>query len=69
MFQNLIDIIGILTKFCVATNDKDNLMVIGLIVNVICDILIKTNDIQILQRGTALLRFYIPLCSEIIKIQ
>lgn len=38
-----------------------------MIVNVVCDILCKTTDLQIIQRGTSFLRFYIPLCAEIIE--
>jgi hypothetical protein len=37
-----------------------------MITNVICEILIKSNDMQILQRGTSYLRFYIPLCKDAI---
>jgi hypothetical protein len=37
-----------------------------MITNVICEILIKSNDMQILQRGTSFLRFYIPMCKDTI---
>jgi hypothetical protein len=53
----------------VETRDKENLMWIGLITNVIGDIIIKTSDMTIMQRGTAFLRFYIPLCSDVIIAQ
>ena len=53
-------------KYCVSINDQENLNWISLIVTVICDILIKSNDVQILQKGTSFLRFYVPLCKEII---
>lgn len=55
-----------LTKYCVSVKDYENLGWIGLIVNVLCDILLKTHDIQILQRGTSFLRFYVPLCKDLI---
>ena len=55
-----------LMKYCVETGDKENLNWIGLIANVLCEILIKSTDIQILQRGTSFLRFYVALCKEII---
>lgn len=55
-----------LMKYCVSINDQENLNWISLIVTVICDILIKSNDVQILQKGTSFLRFYVPLCKEII---
>ena len=54
-------------KYCVSINDKENLNWIAMIINVICDILNKTYDIQIIQKGTSLLRFYVPLCKEIIE--
>lgn len=54
-------------KYCVSIGDKDNLNWIAMIVNVICDILSKTSDIQIIQKGTSLLRFYVPLCKELIE--
>jgi len=54
-------------KFCVKTNDKENLNWIAIIVNVICDILNKTKDIQIIQKGTSLLRYYVPLCKDVIE--
>lgn len=55
-----------LTKYCNETGDKQNLVWISMITNVICEILIKSNDMQILQRGTSYLRFYIPLCKDAI---
>ena len=58
-----------LTKYCAETGDKQNINWISMIVNVICEILIKSNDITILQRGTSFLRFYIPLCKDIIEKQ
>ena len=39
---------------------------IGYIVNILCEIIISTDDIQILQKGSALIKMYIPLCSELI---
>ncbi len=56
-----------LMKYCVSINDQENLNWISLIVTVICDILIKSNDVQILQKGTSFLRFYVPLCKDIIN--
>ena len=53
-------------KFCVEIKDTENLQWIGLIVNVICDIMIKTDDIEISRKGLILLKLYIPLCKEII---
>lgn len=55
-----------LMKYCVSINDQENLNWISLIVTVICDILIKSQDVQILQKGTSFLRFYVPLCKDII---
>ena len=55
-----------LMKFCVEIKDTENLQWIGLIVNVICDIMIKTDDIEISRKGLILLKLYIPLCKEII---
>ena len=52
-----------LTKFCVNTGDNENIVWIAMIVNVICDILTKSNDIQILQKGTSFLRIYYILCN------
>lgn len=54
-------------KYCVSTKDFDNLHWISMIVNVICEILLKSNDVQIIQKGTSLLRFYVPMCKEIIE--
>lgn len=36
-----------LMKFCVATNDLENLSLIGLIVSIICDIVAKTDEAEI----------------------
>ena len=66
MLPNLIDIITMLIKYCNEKNDNQNLIWISLIVKVLCDILIKTTDVTILQRGSSLLRFYISLCKDII---
>lgn len=55
-----------LTKYCVLVNDKDNLRWISLVVNVLCDILIKSKDSQILIKGTDFLRFYVPMCKDLI---
>lgn len=54
-------------KYCVSANDTENLNWIAVIVNVICDILNKSNDIQIIQKGTSLLRFYVPMCKDLIE--
>ena len=56
-------------KYCVGIDDKRNLYWISVIVNVLCEIILKTNDIQILQRATSFLRFYIPLCKDTIESQ
>lgn len=56
-------------KYCVEINDTANLYWISVIVNVLCEIILKTNDIQILQRATSFLRFYIPLCKNTIESQ
>ena len=66
MLPNLIDIITMLIKYCNEKNDSHNLIWISLIVKALCDILIKTTDVTILQRGSSLLRFYISLCKDII---
>ena len=66
MLPNLIDIITMLIKYCNEKNDYQNLIWISLIVKALCDILIKTNDVTILQRGSSLLRFYISLCKDVI---
>ncbi len=47
MLPNLIDII---TKYCNENKDEETLMWISLIVKTLCNILIKSNDITILQR-------------------
>ena len=56
-------------KYCVEINDTQNLYWISVIVNVLCEIILKTNDVQILQRATSFLRFYIPLCKTTIENQ
>ena len=66
MLPNLIDIITMLIKYCKENKDEQNLIWISLIVKALCDILIKSNDVTILQRGSSLLRFYIALCNDII---
>ena len=66
MLPNLIDIITMLIKYCNENKDEQNLMWISLIVKALCNILIKSNDVTILQRGCSLLRFYIALCKDII---
>ena len=66
MLPNLIDIITMLIKYCSENKDNNNLMWISLIIKALCDILILTNDITILQRGSSLLRFYIALCKDTI---
>ena len=66
MLPNLIDIITMLIKYCNENKDQQNLIWISLIVKALCNILIKTNDVTILQRGCSLLRFYIALCKDII---
>lgn len=60
------DIISILTKYSVEAKDTKSLQLIAMIVNVICDILIKSNDPAILLRGTAFLKIYVPMCKDII---
>lgn len=54
-------------KYCVEINDSANLYWISVIVDVLCEIILKSNDIQILQRATSFLRFYIPLCKTTIE--
>jgi hypothetical protein len=66
MLPNLIDIITMLIKYCNENKDEQNLIWISLIIKALCNILIKTNDVTILQRGCSLLRFYIALCKNII---
>jgi len=66
MLPNLIDIITMLIKYCKENNDEQNLIWISLIVKALCYILIKSNDVTILQRGCSLLRFYIALCKDVI---
>ena len=66
MLPNLIDIINMLIKYCKENKDENNLMWITLIVKSLCDILLLSNDVTILQHGCSLLRFYIALCKEII---
>ena len=66
MLPNLIDIINMLIKYCNENKDSSNLMWITLIVKSLCDILLLSNDVTILQHGCSLLRFYIALCKDII---
>ena len=66
MLPNLIDIINMLIKFCNENKDENNLIWITLIVKSLCDILLLSNDVTILQHGCSLLRFYIALCKDII---
>ena len=69
MLPNLIDIITMLIKYCSENGDENNLMWVSLIIKALCDILIRTNDVTILQRGSSLLRFYIALCTPTIQKQ
>ena len=69
MLPNLIDIICMLIKYCNENKDENNLIWITLIVKSLCDILLLSNDVTILQHGCSLLRFYIALCKDIIKRQ
>ena len=66
ILPNLIDIITILTKFSSETKNIQNLEMISLIVKVLVDVLISTSDVNILQRGSGFLRYYIALCKDII---
>ena len=66
MLPNLIDIINMLIKYCNENKDQNNLMWVTLIVKSLCDILLLSNDVTILQHGCSLLRFYIALCKDII---
>ena len=66
MLPNLIDIITMLIKYCNENKDDTNLIWIALIVKSLCDILLLSNDVTILQHGCSLLRFYIALCKNII---
>ncbi len=56
-----------LMRFCVDIKDTENLQWIGLIVNIICDIIIKTDDIEILRKSLILLKVYVPLCKDVIE--
>ena len=69
MLPNLIDIITMLIKYCNENKDDTNLIWIALIVKSLCDILLLSNDVTILQHGCSLLRFYIALCKNIILRQ
>ena len=69
MLPNLIDIITMLIKYCNENKDNTNLIWIALIVKSLCDILLLSNDVTILQHGCSLLRFYIALCKNIILRQ
>ena len=66
MLPNLIDIITMLIKYCNENKDEQNLVWVSLIIKALCDILILSNDVTILQRGCSLLRFYIALCKDTI---
>ena len=66
MLPNLIDIINMLIKYCNENKDTNNLMWVTLIVKSLCDILLLSNDVSILQHGCSLLRFYIALCKDVI---
>ena len=66
MLPNLIDIINMLIKYCNENKDDNNLMWITLIVKSLCEILLLSNDVTILQHGCSLIRFYIALCKDII---
>lgn len=55
-----------LTKYCSETKDEANLKWLSLIVKALGDILVKSTDVTILQRGSSFLRFYIALCKETI---
>lgn len=55
-----------LTKYSSESGDDQNLKWISLIVKALCDILIRTSDVTILQRGCSFLRFYIALCKNTI---
>jgi hypothetical protein len=56
-------------KYCVEIKDTANLYWISVIVNILSEITLKSNDVQILQRSTSFLRFYIPLCKTTIETQ
>jgi len=60
------DIISILMKYSVESKDKQSLSWIAMIVDAVCEIMLKTDDSQILLRGTAFLKIYIPTCVETI---
>lgn len=66
MLPNLIDIIHLLLNYCLETDDKENLQYIMMIVNVICEILSNSSDTQIMQKGTILLKNFIPSCRSLI---
>ena len=66
MLPNLVDVIILLIKYCHDNNDTNNLNWIALIVKALCDILLLSTDVTILQRGCSLLRFYIPYCKNTI---
>ena len=56
-----------LMKVCVDINDMENLQWIALIINIICDILIKTEDVEIMRKSLILLKLYVPQCKQIIE--
>ena len=49
--------------------EKSNLNWVFVLGNILCDISLKTDDIQILLRISSFLRFYISLCKESIELQ
>jgi len=54
-------------KVCVDINDMENLQWIALIINIICDILIKSEDVEIMRKSLILLKLYVPQCKQIIE--
>lgn len=63
------DIISILTKYSVEAKDTQSLIWVSLIVKVICEILVRSDESSILTRGTAFLKIYIPTCVDTIIAQ
>jgi len=53
-----------LLQICVKTNNIENIEHIGYISNVLCEIILATDDVQILQKGSAFLKLYIPLSAN-----
>ena len=56
-------------QICVKYNNNESVEYIGYIVNIFGEILILTDDVQVLQRGSSFLKLYIPLCLELIEKQ